>query len=89
MQQKIGASTAYVQARALMSPVVKGFGRRPSEPAAPSLIGPASETLHNSGMYQPRNDGCAKLANACLGEPARRVEMLHHVFADWRSPTSL
>jgi hypothetical protein len=25
---------------------VKAFGRRPSEPAAPSLIGPASETLH-------------------------------------------
>jgi hypothetical protein len=27
---------------------VKAFGRRPSALAAPSLIGPASETLHKS-----------------------------------------
>ena len=30
-------------------PPLEAFGRQPSEPAAPSLIGPASETLHITG----------------------------------------
>ena len=30
-------------------PLLEAFGRRPSACAAPSLIGPASETLHNTG----------------------------------------
>ena len=30
-------------------PPLEAFGRRPSARAAPSIIGPASETLHNSG----------------------------------------
>jgi hypothetical protein len=32
-----------------MTPVVKAFGRRPSERGADSYDGPASETLHQTG----------------------------------------
>src|SRR5882672_8329503 len=40
-------------------PPLEAFGRRPSEPAAPSLIGPASETLHTPGNAHREDMGSA------------------------------
>src|SRR5690349_20352961 len=47
-------------------PPSEAFGRRPAQPAAPSLIGPASETLHNSRNNRSMNGG-PEIKGSALG----------------------
>jgi hypothetical protein len=64
-------------------PPLEAFGRRPSACAAPSLIGPASETLHKGGS-RPCEPIQAHRAKLRLGSPSGQlahVSLMQNGFA--------